>query len=80
MFYLIISPSIYTPHAHSARIIYRFRFARLRNVIQCDPPACRLAHLASCLVLLAVYSFHLHRCDVTPRADDTASIKLFYAI
>lgn len=41
----------------------RFGFARLQNAnYRCDPSAvCRLAHLISCLVLLAVCAFVLYR-------------------
>lgn len=50
-----IIPSNYTPHAHSARIAYRFELARLRNANNISVwPSCLSSgtHLISCLVLL----------------------------
>jgi len=66
---LQINPSNYTPHAHSARIAYRFEFARLRNANNtsvCGPSACRLAHIwfrVLCCLTLAFPFFCTHRRD-----------------
>lgn len=65
---LQIIPSNYTPHAHSARIAYRFEFARLRNANNTSVwPFCLSSgtHLVSCLVLLdaCISVFCTHRRD-----------------